>query len=170
MADIRGEKSWLSPNVTQTALSVFAVDNADRFVFTYREFANVSEREQHARRTNNEQMLRAIDFTDHPTDAGLLRPPRRFREFEKGTTDFPYNPVSVITDCTVVSSADTTQDNRDLDSNMSYRKQHEYVLEIGQCGARLTNHRMKMLLKEYYGMKMHYFQPMPHHEWVNRVN
>ena len=74
MPDIRGEKWWLSRNVTQTALSVFAVDNADRFVFTYREFANVSEREQHARRTNNEQMLRAIDFTDHPTDAGLLRP------------------------------------------------------------------------------------------------
>ena len=91
-------------------------------------------------------------------------------EFEKGTADFPYNPVSGITDCTVASSAHTTQDNRDLDSNMSYRKQHEYVLEIGQCGARLTNHRMKMLLKEYYGMKMHYFQPMPHHEWVNRVN
>ena len=172
MADAILRIGSLMRTVLQIALSVFATDNDDRFYFTYREFADVSYSVPTApiAIVNKTQMLRAIDFTDHPTEAGLLRPPRRFREFEKGTTDFPYNPVSVITDCTVVSSADTTQDNRDLDSNMSYRKQQEYVLEIGQCGARLTNHRMKMLLKEYYGMKMHYFQPMPHHEWVNRVN
>lgn len=30
----------------------------------------------------------------------------------------------------------------------------------------LTVNRMKMLLKEYYGMTMHYFQPMPYEEGV----
>lgn len=73
---------------------MFAVKNEDRFEFTYGEFADVSERARHPRRANNVQMLRAIDFTDHPTEPGLLRPPRRFKDFEKGTMDFPYNPVS----------------------------------------------------------------------------
>ena len=69
-------------------------------------------------------MLRAIGFTDHPTIAGMLCPPRRFRRFENGTLNFNYNPVSTYL-YFVGSHADCAQQNLDLDSMVSYRQQHE---------------------------------------------
>ena len=42
---------------------------------------------------NDQQMLRAIGFKDHPTAEWVLCPPARFSHFEQGTTDFCYNPV-----------------------------------------------------------------------------
>ena len=98
MADAILRIGSLMRTVLQIALSVFATDNDDRFYFTYREFADVSYSVPTApiAIVNKTQMLRAIDFTDHPTEAGLLRPPRRFHRFEKGKMDFPYNPVSHI--------------------------------------------------------------------------
>ena len=48
----------------------------------YGEFANVSERARHLQCANNVQMLRVIDFTNHPTKLGLLHPLRWFREYD----------------------------------------------------------------------------------------
>ena len=48
---------------------------------------------------------------------------------------------------------------------MSYALQHEYAFHLLQYFRLPTIRRMKMLLKEYYDMTLHYFQIEPYVPW-----
>ena len=90
--------AYMSSELAQMALSVFANSNSDRFELTYREFAHVRLPAPHALDCLADilQMLEAIGFVSHPTLSGYLCPPYRFRHLPKGTAEFCYNPVTYI--------------------------------------------------------------------------